>query len=72
LPLHILENLEQSFALVSPTVNSPLIIDACKDQSKGLKKAAKILLTAKNALQISIPDQVIKDLKEVAEARGRL
>lgn len=62
----------QSFALILPAVNSPLIIDACKDKSKGLKKAAKILLAAKNTVQISIPDQVMKDLRELAETRGRL
>ncbi len=61
---------KQSFALKSPAVNSPLIIDACKDQSKGLKKAAKILLAAKDAVQISIPDQVMKDLKELSKASG--
>jgi tetratricopeptide (TPR) repeat protein len=61
---------KQSFALISPVVNSPLIIDACKDQSKGLKKAAKILLAAKNAVQISIPDQAMKDLKELSKASG--
>ncbi len=58
---------KQAFSLIMPSINSPLIIKACKDKSQGLKKAAKILLAAKNAVKISIPAGEMKQLKELAE-----
>ena len=60
---------KQAFSLIMPSINSPLIIKACKDKSKGLKKAAKILLAAKNVVQISIPAEEMKQLKELAEGQ---
>jgi hypothetical protein len=57
---------EQSFALLAPRTNIPIIAKACGDPSKGLKKAAKILLAAKNAVQLSIPDVELNQLKELA------
>lgn len=59
---------KQAFSLIMPSINSPLIIKACKDKSQGLKKAAKILLAAKNAVRISIPVGEMKQLKELADS----
>lgn len=61
---------KQSFSLISPNLNSPLIIEACRDRSMGLKKAAKILLASRNAVQISMPDQTLRDLIALADSSG--
>lgn len=57
----------QSFALISPRLSTPAIIDACEDLSTGLKKAARILLAAKNAVQLSIPEEELKIIRELAQ-----
>jgi hypothetical protein len=63
--LNIAKN--QKFALLIPNIYAPKIIDACNETSSGFKKAAKILLVARNAVRIRTPDKVIYQLKEIAE-----
>ena len=55
---------EQSFALQMPKIYSPAILAACQEPARGLKKAAKTLLTAKNAVQLSVPEQVLTQLRK--------
>ncbi len=57
---------QQSFALLTPRTNIPIIAKACSDPSKGLKKSAKILLAARNAVSLLIPEVELKQLKELA------
>jgi len=60
---------QQSFALSAPRINIPIIEKACSDLSKGLKKVAKILMAVKNAVQLSIPDVELNNLKELANKK---
>ncbi len=59
---------QQSFALRSPRLNGPAILSACRDVSRrGMRKAATILLSANDAVQISIDGAILGKLRETAE-----
>jgi hypothetical protein len=59
---------QQPFALNSPRINCPIILSACKDDSViGLKKAARILLAAKNAVQTTMGEIIENKLIQLAE-----
>jgi hypothetical protein len=58
---------EQSFALRTPKIHAPAILTACHDSTRGLKKAATILLTAHNAVGLSVPDQILAQLRNLAQ-----
>jgi hypothetical protein len=57
---------EQSFALRSPRINSPAILAVCQDPSSGLIKVARILLKAKNAVSLSVSEEIVSQLRELA------
>jgi len=57
---------EQKFYLTNPILNAPEILNNCNDSSQGLKKVAKILLAAKNAVEVRVPDDLLKKLRKVA------
>lgn len=57
----------QRFALRSPNITVPAILRVCDETaSQGLIKAARIILAAYNAVQLSIPADVLDRLKRVA------
>jgi hypothetical protein len=57
-----------SQALSLPNLHgSPAILTACHDPAHGLKKAAKILLAANNAVQLSVPEQILTQLRNLAQ-----
>ncbi len=59
---------QQSQALLSPRLNCPAILSACRDASRnGVRKAAAILLSAKNAVQTSVPETILDKLRRLAE-----
>jgi hypothetical protein len=58
---------QQRFALRSPNITAPAILRACNETtSQGLKKAARIILAANDAVQISIPANVMDKLNRIA------
>jgi hypothetical protein len=56
----------KTFLLISPGHNNSAILNTCNDSSRGLRKAARILLAAKNAVSINIPNELIDLLKKHA------
>ncbi len=58
---------EQSFALRTPKIHAPGILRACHDSARGLKKAANILLAANNAVRLSVPNQILTQLRNLAQ-----
>lgn len=62
--INVIEN--QKFLLNSLNVNIPLIQDAINNPDQGLKKIANILLCAKNAVDIYLPDSVLVKLRNKA------
>lgn len=57
----------QRSSLRAPSINAEPIISACKDGScRGFKKAARVLLAAKNAVWCSVAQDIFSDLKEKA------
>jgi hypothetical protein len=59
---------QQRFALRFPNITAPAILRACDETtSQGLRKAAKIILAAVDAVQISTPADVLDRLKRVAD-----
>lgn len=57
----------QRFALRNPNLSSVLIMSACNDNScKGIKKAAKILLAAENAVSVKLGDVISEQLVNLA------
>ncbi len=59
---------QEPFSLSSPRTNCPAILSACKDDSvTGLKKAARILLAAKNAVQTRMGEVIENKLRQLAE-----
>jgi hypothetical protein len=56
---------EQRSAIRVPAVTAPAIQAACGDTAHGLKKAAKILLAARNAVRLSVPEQVLQVLRQL-------
>ena len=58
---------EQSFALRTPKIHAPDILTACHDSAHGLRKAAKILLAANNAVHLSVPEQILTQLRNLAQ-----
>ncbi|MDQ3685446.1 MAG: hypothetical protein M3430_07555 [Acidobacteriota bacterium] len=58
----------QRFAIRSPNVNAPAILRACDEaDSPGLTKAARIILAAHGAVQLSMPADVLDRLKRIAD-----
>ncbi len=57
---------EQRFAILSPNVNAPAILSACDDSSHGFKKAARILLAAKDSVRIPMHEEILQQLKKLA------
>jgi len=58
----------QRFAILHPNINAPAILNACDDASHGFKKTAKILLTAKDAVGMSVPNEMLRQLRNLAES----
>jgi hypothetical protein len=58
----------RGFALLSPRLNVPAILQACGDTSSGLKKVAKILIAACSAVNMNIPGNMMQDLRANAES----
>lgn len=57
----------QRFALRSPNITAPAILRACDETtSQGLRKAARIILAANDAVQLSMPADVMDRLRRVA------
>lgn len=59
---------EQRFAILSPKINAPAIVSACDDSSYGFKKAARILLAAKDAVRIPVQEEILQQLKKLAQS----
>lgn len=59
---------EQRFAILSPNINTPAILNACDDSSHGFKKAARILLAAKDAVRILVHEQILQQLRKLAQS----
>lgn len=58
---------EQRFALLSPSLYAPIILQACEDPKfHGLSKVARILIAARDAVNVGIPKDVLDLLKSVA------
>lgn len=58
---------QQRFALRSPNITAPAILRACDETtSQGLRTAARIILAANDAVQISTPADMLDRLKRVA------
>jgi tetratricopeptide (TPR) repeat protein len=58
---------EQPFALRNPGFNVSAILERCNDlSSAGLQKAARILLAARSAVRIGVPDVVLQQLQDLA------
>jgi hypothetical protein len=57
--------LDQRFALRVPAVTAPAIRAACDGTAHGLRKVANILLAARNAVRLSVPEQVLQMLREL-------
>jgi tetratricopeptide (TPR) repeat protein len=60
---------ENRFALRSPAATAPSIQTACEDAVSGMVKAARVLLAARNAVGVRIPDSVLGQLRTVADRR---
>jgi hypothetical protein len=58
---------KRSFHLIRPVLNKPIILNACDDSSRGLTKSARILLAAKDAVNINIPEDLVTVLKKHAQ-----
>ncbi len=56
----------QRFNLVSPAANAPRILEAAAAQTSGLKKAAQVLLAAKDAVAVVVPANLIQDIRNLA------
>jgi hypothetical protein len=56
----------QSFALASPLSTGPTIVQACTGPDRGIKKAAKILLAARGAVRLRLPDYTFDQLLKAA------
>jgi hypothetical protein len=53
----------QPHAILAPRLNCPAILSTCRDTSRnGLRKAAAILLSAKNAVQTILPETILDKL----------
>jgi tetratricopeptide (TPR) repeat protein len=61
-----LKKTEFPAALISPHFTVPDIQAACKAEEDGIQKAAKILLTASNAVSIRLPQEIIEALRNFA------
>jgi hypothetical protein len=60
----------ERFALKSPTLNAPTILAACDDQTAtGLAKAARVLLAARNAIQLRIGSSELEALRRLADSQ---
>jgi len=58
----------QPHAILAPRLNSPAILSICRDTSRnGLRKAAAILLSAKNAVQTILPETILDKLRQLNE-----
>ena len=56
----------QRFALVTPQSTVPKILKSCEDPShKGFGKAAKVLLTATEAIRLRVDESIIADLRSL-------
>jgi hypothetical protein len=57
----------ERFSLHFPSVNAEAISRICRDEScKGLRKAARVLLTARHAVHISVTGKLLNILQERA------
>ncbi len=60
----------ERFALKSPTLNAPTILAACADRTAtGLAKAARVLLAARNAIELRISGLELEKLRRLANVR---
>lgn len=58
----------QQFTLQNPSVNAPIILAACDDNvSRGIRQAARILMTVRPAVRLNVSDVVIAQLQDLAE-----
>jgi hypothetical protein len=57
----------QRFALKSPNLTVPVITDACASETKGFRKAATIILAARNAVSTKIDDSLLQTLMEMRD-----
>jgi hypothetical protein len=57
----------KSFSLLNPRLNVPKILELSQDTSKGFAKLAKILYIAKDAVNISIPQNMLISLKSFSQ-----
>jgi len=55
------------FALRSPNLTGPAITNACGDEAKGLKKAARVILAARMAVSVRIDNTILSRLKALAD-----
>ena len=55
---------KQKFYLINPSLNAPEILNSCNDPSQGLKKVAKILLAAKNTVEVPVPGDLQNKLEK--------
>jgi len=58
--------LQQAFALVMPNITTADIEAACNSAESGLKKAARILLAAEQAVSIQMPQEARAALQRIA------
>jgi hypothetical protein len=60
---------KQRFALVTPALTVPRILESCNDSSlKGFAKAARVVLSVRGAVKLSIDPVVITELKRLSDS----
>lgn len=59
---------ENRFALRTPALSAPLIREACDDPSSGMTKVARVLLAARAAVSVRLPDDMLAQLREFSSA----
>jgi hypothetical protein len=58
----------QRFNLISPPTNAPRVLQAAAAQTSGLKKAAQVLLAAKDAVGVVLPSSLLHSMQNLAES----
>ena len=67
---HWLEQCKFRMGLRSPLLTIPAIRDACQSKAEGLQKAAQILVAARHAVSVRLPDRILEDFNRLATGTG--
>jgi hypothetical protein len=62
---------DQRFALRSPNLTVPAIVGACDSDAEGFRKAAKVVVAARSAIQTKLDDSLLTKLTDMSETQVR-